>query len=247
MRKSFIVHIDSLAVLDELTDSQCGELLRAMKSHHDGTEFKLSPITKIVFSPFKAQFARDEEKYQKIVDRNRNNGLKGGRPKNPTEPSGLFGNPTEPRKADSDSKSVSDSGSDNKSKSDTNKPKAKPAAKKKPSLDYSCWPQMPSDQTMKDWIDLRKAKRAKVSQTVINNFGRELQIAVGNGFTVEQCLAKAVTKGWTGFEADWMTNNSVGRLGQQRGRSAQDEQEIQSWIDGKSGGLFDSGEIIEHE
>jgi len=93
MRKSFIVHNDSLAVLDDLTDEQCGQLFKAIKSYQLGEEIVLPSIIKIAFSPFKNQFIRDEVKYQNIVKRNRDNGLKGGRPKNPTEPSGLSGKP----------------------------------------------------------------------------------------------------------------------------------------------------------
>lgn len=121
-RKSFIIHHDSLDVIDKLTDEQAGKLLKAIKSYQLGEEYELDLMTDLVFTPFKAQFKRDDEKYQKIVERNKNNGLKGGRPKtqdNPTEPnkpSGFSGNPDEPKKADSDSKSKSDSKSDSKIK-----------------------------------------------------------------------------------------------------------------------------------
>lgn len=71
-------------------------------------------------------------------------------------------------------------------------------------FDFSSWPEKPIDQTMKDWIELRKTKKAKITQTVINTFGKQLSIAEQNGFTVEECMTKAVTTNWTGFEASWM-------------------------------------------
>lgn len=71
-------------------------------------------------------------------------------------------------------------------------------------LDYSVWPAMPSEQTLKDWFAMRKAKKALVSQTVINRMAKQLQIAVTAGLTVDDCLAEAVTRGWTGFEAEWL-------------------------------------------
>lgn len=120
-RKSFIIHHDSLDVIDKLTDEQAGRLLKAIKAYQLGEDYDADFTTDLVFTPFKAQFMRDDEKYQKIVERNRNNGLKGGRPENnknpeePKKPSGLSGNPEEPKKADSDSKS--ESKSDSKSKS----------------------------------------------------------------------------------------------------------------------------------
>ena len=117
-RKSFVLHKDSLQVLDDLSDEQAGKLFKAIKAIQLGEEFELDALTRIALSPFKAQFARDNEKYERIVERNKNNGLKGGRPKTednpkePKKPSGLITNPENPQKADSVSKSVSVSDSD---------------------------------------------------------------------------------------------------------------------------------------
>ena len=111
-RKSFIIHHDSLDVIDKLTDEQAGKLLKAIKAYQLNEDYDADVMTDLIFTPFKAQFKRDDEKYKKIVERNKNNGLRGGRPKNPEEPkkpSGLSGNPSEPKKADSKSDSDSDS------------------------------------------------------------------------------------------------------------------------------------------
>ena len=116
-RKSFIIHKDSLSILDDLSDEQAGQLFKAIKSYQLDEEKELSSLIKIAFSPFKNQFVRDAEKYLNTVERNRINGSKGGRPpnpENPEEPSGLIGNPTKPKKTDSGSKSDSDSKSDSK-------------------------------------------------------------------------------------------------------------------------------------
>ena len=111
MKTSFIVHLDSLDVIDDLSDEQCGELLRAMRAYHLEDDFTPSAIVKVAFSPFKNQFIRDQKKYESIVERNRINGLKGGRPLGTNKPTGLSGNPGEPKKADSGSKSDNGSGS----------------------------------------------------------------------------------------------------------------------------------------
>lgn len=114
-RKSFILHKDSLSVLDDLSDEQAGRLFKAIRAHQCGIDIEIDAITKIALSPFKSQFDRDDEKYEKKVNANKINGMKGGRPKsegNPgkaKEPSGLFGNPENPQKGDSDSDSDSDS------------------------------------------------------------------------------------------------------------------------------------------
>ena len=117
-RKSFIIHKDSLSVLDDLTDEQAGKLFKAIKAYQEGEKLDVDAITKIAFSPFRAQFERDTEKYNEQVNRNRNNGLKGGRPKTegnqeePKKPTGLNENQENPQKGDSGSGSGSGSGSE---------------------------------------------------------------------------------------------------------------------------------------
>ena len=88
-RKSFIIHHDSLDIINKLSDEQAGRLLKAIKAYQLGEDYEADFTTDLIFTPFKAQFERDNEKYLKIVERNKNNGLKGGRPKtkeNPEEP-----------------------------------------------------------------------------------------------------------------------------------------------------------------
>lgn len=70
MKKSFILHIDSLDILDDLTIEQSGKLFKAIRDYHKGIEPELDAITKIAFSPFKNQFIRDDKSYQKTCDKN---------------------------------------------------------------------------------------------------------------------------------------------------------------------------------
>lgn len=135
-RKSFLLHFDSLCILDDLTDEQSGKLLKAMRDYHLGHELNLDPLLKIAFSPFKNQFIRDDEKYQEVVERNKNNGSKGGRPKKqqePKKPSGLLENPVGAKKADSVNDNDSDNGNDNKS--DKEKPKRRVTRFTPPTVD----------------------------------------------------------------------------------------------------------------
>ena len=117
-KKSFLLYLDTLEILHKLTDEQAGKLLKSFLAYHSGQDFNLDPMLDLVFFSFQAQFERDGVKYNTIVERNRNNGSKGGRPKNPVkakEPSGLSGNPSKPKKADSDKDSGSDKDSDSES------------------------------------------------------------------------------------------------------------------------------------
>jgi hypothetical protein len=80
-RRSFLLHIDSLDVLDELNNEQAGMLLKAMRDYHNDEEMQLDALTKIVFSPFKNQFNRDTLKYQTTCERRANAGSMGGKQK----------------------------------------------------------------------------------------------------------------------------------------------------------------------
>lgn len=111
MQKSFILHLDSLEILDKLTNEQRGELLTAMVKFNKDEDFEMSPMVDLVFFNFKKQFLRDREKYEKICEKNRKNGEGGGRPKkdNPENPVGLEETQDNPGNLDSDSKNDSDS------------------------------------------------------------------------------------------------------------------------------------------
>jgi len=108
IKKSFIIHIDSLGILDELTDEQAGQLFKLIYEYHNPNKPKQTQITQLVnlaFYPFKSQFERDNQTYNNVCERNKNNGLLGGRPKNK--------NPNKPKKADSDNKNKNDNKNDN--------------------------------------------------------------------------------------------------------------------------------------
>lgn len=80
-KKSFLLHIDSLDILDDLTNGQAGVLFKAIKAYQHNEEFPLDSVVKIAFSPFKNQFIRDDEKYVKTCERRAIAGAKGGKQK----------------------------------------------------------------------------------------------------------------------------------------------------------------------
>ena len=80
-RTSFLLHLDSLDVLNDLTDSECGQLLKAMVAWQKGDEIELDKVIKVSFSPFKNQFIRDNLKYEKTVKARQGAGSKGGKAK----------------------------------------------------------------------------------------------------------------------------------------------------------------------
>lgn len=127
MRKSFILHTDSLEILRELTDEQAGKLFKAIYEHNAGNEVELDAVTKMCFLPFRNQFKRDLEAYNEVCEKNKINGSKGGRPKkseeNPKNPSGFIETQKtqpNPKNLDSDNDSKNDSDSKSKNKKELN-------------------------------------------------------------------------------------------------------------------------------
>jgi hypothetical protein len=59
-----------------------------------------------------------------------------------------------------------------------------------------------TEQTWSDWLQLRKSKRAPVTETVIAGASRE---AVKAGMDLERFLAIWCTRGSQGLQADWLT------------------------------------------
>lgn len=108
MKKSFLIHLDSLNVLDELSNEQSGILFKAIKDYHNGLNPKLDFGMRMAFLPFENQFKRDAESYDKTCERNKENGKKGGRPKKPTITEKTHMVISKPKKADSDNDSDSD-------------------------------------------------------------------------------------------------------------------------------------------
>ena len=84
---------------------------------------------------------------------------------------------------------------------------------KKSDLNFSAWHALGQidQQTIDDWLALRKTKKSPASQTVINRFAKQLTLAVQAGFSASECLEVAITRGWTGFEFQWIKNHAQPR------------------------------------
>lgn len=61
-----------------------------------------------------------------------------------------------------------------------------------------------SEQVLSDWMAHRKEKRAKVTATAVRGIQREADKA---GLTLEAALAMCCARGWTGFEAEWVSDS----------------------------------------
>jgi hypothetical protein len=78
-KKSFVLYKDTLDVLDDMNNEQAGILFKAIKNYQCCKEYKITDDLKLLFSTFKSQFIRDDEKYKNKSETNKNNGSKGGK------------------------------------------------------------------------------------------------------------------------------------------------------------------------
>lgn len=82
MKDSFLIYKSFYKPISRLSDKQLGRLFRAIFKYQLGDEVTVEEDIEMAFEFFKNQFEIDELKYQGIVERNRNNGRKGGNDKN---------------------------------------------------------------------------------------------------------------------------------------------------------------------
>ena len=121
MKTSFLFHNGHYSAIQGLTFEEKGLLFDAIcRYNFEGITPDLPPILGMAFGFMKVQFDMDSVKYEKICERNKSNGKKGGRPNDnpdePKKPTGLSGNPKnpdEPKKPDNDNDNDNDNDSDN--------------------------------------------------------------------------------------------------------------------------------------
>ena len=103
-RQSFIIYKNFYEPIKHLNNTDLGKLFRAIFEYNLAEKningVVVPPEVKIPFEFFRNQFMLDEAKWMKRVEASRENGLKGGRPPQPKEPTGLVRLNTEPRKGD---------------------------------------------------------------------------------------------------------------------------------------------------
>jgi hypothetical protein len=116
VKNNFIIYNSFYEPIKSLSDEQLGKLFRAIFNYTINGEVTQDNDILIAFMFIKNQLDIDNEKYQKICERNKNNGSKGGRPKEPKKPSGLIGNPEKPKKPDNDNDNDNDIKKENNKK-----------------------------------------------------------------------------------------------------------------------------------
>jgi len=197
-KKSFLLHIDSLDILDDLTNGQAGVLFKAIKAYQKEEEFELDSIVKIAFSPFKNQFSRDDDKYSKTCERRAIAGSKGGKQKvaNASNCKQEVANV-----ADTKNKNKNKT----KNKSDNDKEVIVTTELKIPKFNFKNeFINLGVDKdVLDDWLIVRKSKKSSNTQTAFTAIFNEV---TKSGLSFADAIKFSAENGWSGFKIDWVNN-----------------------------------------
>jgi hypothetical protein len=186
-RKSFIVHKDSLVILDEMSNEQAGIFIKSIKFYQEkGCLPELDFGLKMAITPFINQFQRDEEIYKKTCEARREAGSLGGKQKL-ANASKSYQKVAKVADNDSKSKSESESESENKNESESESEIKNNSVKTKRFI-------KPTIQEIKDYCLERK------NNVDVNKFFNYYE---ANGWKV----GKNAMKDWKACVRTWEGNN----------------------------------------
>ena len=80
-KKSFILYTNYFEILKDLSDSDLGIMFRAILSYQTNGEYNIPKHLELAFKFIKNQLDIDEVKYNDFIEKQRQNGKLGGRPK----------------------------------------------------------------------------------------------------------------------------------------------------------------------
>ena len=215
-----------LTATNRLSMTEKGEVLDAiMRYGFDGEEYSGdSVVVAMIFDLTKPYIDENNKRYDAVVERNRNNGKKGGRPKstkNPEKPSGLFWeprktqkNPEKPRRTqtnlDTDTDTDTDTGSIISSRTDVlEEAEIVTESINNPGRDYKRArarkkPETPNEVTWRDSFDvyLQSCREAWCRWTRDKEWMAERE-RFNPGVDVSLTLEKACKEYWA-TEAGWL-------------------------------------------
>lgn len=77
----------------------------------------------------------------------------------------------------------------------------------KKDLDLSKFSQPPDKKVWTDYLEHRKNKKAKLTQTALNRLAEEINKANAMGYSTDTVLAECMLRNWQGFKVWWMVKD----------------------------------------
>lgn len=81
IKDNFLLKLSQIKVFNELSDEDAGKLIKGVFNYVNDGESQLDGYLKVIFIPIKEEIDKNEERYKKRCETNKNNGSRGGAPK----------------------------------------------------------------------------------------------------------------------------------------------------------------------
>ena len=72
-KKGFLLLNNQIEIIEDLSDEQAGQLLKAFYDYNNGNEVKLKGLMNSIFKQFKVIFDENEQRYQEKCEKNKKN------------------------------------------------------------------------------------------------------------------------------------------------------------------------------
>ena len=209
-KDGFVIYKSFYAPIQSLSDESLGKLFRAIFEYQiHGVCVELPVELTMAFNFFKTKFESDNIKYEAVVERNKLNGRKGGRPlkedaeneteENPKNPVGF----KKPKKADKDmDKDKEGIGEDEEHSKKEGKDKSFP--KKKAKFDvYADLSYVDAGYAdiWKEWLEYKDAinKQYNVQKGAIMQYKSLLKYADNNPILANAIVKRSIVNSWQGL------------------------------------------------
>jgi DNA-binding PadR family transcriptional regulator len=107
-------------------------------------------------------------------------------------------------------------------------------------LNLSDFQQQPSEQVWNDFVEHRKNKKAKLTQTALNLLIKQINACLPLGYTTDDVLAECMARGWVSVKVDWLQN--TGNF--QRGNAANSNKSLASSMRDDTSWIHDMGNVL---
>lgn len=195
-KNKITIYRDWVDYFEPLTDEEAGKLIKHLLRYTDDQNPVGDRMTELLFIPLKKTLKRDLKEWEAICEKNRSNGMNGGRPK--TKPTETQNNPTVI--LETQNNPIIDNDIDNKiidiiKEEDISATPPKFLFRQE-LINYGF-----KDSLVDDWLDVRKTKKAKNTKTAFDGFIREVE---KTGKDLNEILRMVVERSWQSFKAEWI-------------------------------------------
>lgn len=203
-KDSFILYLEQKEIFNMLEDDEAGKLIKAIFEYEEtGQTPNLDKSIKIAFIPIKSVLDRNKEKYEKVVERNRQNIEKRWNKNNTKNTTGKIGKKINTKNTDNDNEHDNDNEYDNDKKE---------KEKKKSFADVFAENNFDEDleKALKDFIDMRKALRKPMTT-------KALELLIRNLKKLTNLKAEQIAMVNQSIEHGWLTVYPL-KSNEQRGK-----------------------------